>query len=397
MNRFVRCTLLLMGLLYTPGQLGAASPIVIGLDADMSSIAAQGGEAIKRGALIAIDELNRQGGVLGRKLVLRVRDHRGNPARGIDNIDEFAMDPDVVAVLGGVHTPVALRELGSIHRHGIPYLDPWAAGTPIIDNGFEPNFAFRLSVRDEHAGAFLVEQALKQGYSRPALLLERTPWGKSNHKAMTVALRAKLRDEPLVEWFNWGADELTSQIESMRQAKADVILLVANAPEGALLVKALADLPEDQRLPIISHWGIIGGDFPAAAGPALKKVQLSVLQTFSFFNPPDPERAEQVLSYYCRLFDVCDPADITASVGTAHAYDLVHILGRAIEIAGGPDRALVRDALERVRDYSGLTRHLEQPFTSTCHDALDASSFRLGAFDDKGTIRPLNANNQTDF
>lgn len=389
MNNIFRCFVLIVALLAAPIQLSAAPPIVIGLDADMSSIAARGGVAIKRGAMIAIHELNERGGVLGRKLELEVRDHRGNPARGIDNIDDFAMNPHVVAVLGGVHTPVALRELPTIHQHGIPYLDPWAAGTPIIDNGYEPNFAFRLSVRDQHAGAFLINQALNQGYSRPGLLLEQTPWGKSNHKAMTDALQAQSGTTPVVEWFNWGVRDLSQQIESLRREKVDVILLVANAPEGAVMVKNLANLPQDQRIPVISHWGITGGDFQAIAGAALQKVQLSFLQTFSFFNAPDRRRAEEVLGHYCHLFDVCDAPDVKASVGVAHAYDLVHILGRAIALAGGTDRALVRDALEKVRNYPGLTRHFDQPFTPKRHDALDASSFQLGYFDSDGAIRPV--------
>jgi len=390
----VRYISLLVILFLAPIELRAAPPIVIGLDADMSSVAVQGGEAIKRGALIAIHELNQEGGILGRQLELRVKDHRGNPARGIDNVDDFAMDPHVVAVLGGVHTPVALRELDTIHQHGIPYLSPWAAGTPIIDNGFEPNFAFRLSVRDEYAGAFLVEQTLKQGYSKPGLLLEQTPWGKSNYKAMTAALQAKSIDAPPVEWFNWGVDDLSSQINALRRAGTDVILLVANAPEGAVLIKNLAALPKNRRLPVISHWGITGGDFPTMAGAALQEADLLFLQTFSFFNPPDRKSADRVLRHHCHLFGVCDAADIPASVGLAHAYDLVHILGRAIKLAGSADRAKVRDALEDVRDYPGLTCHLKQPFTPGRHDALDASSFQLGYFDQDGTIRPLKASDQ---
>ena len=373
----------------TPGQLLAASPIIVGLDADMSSVAAEGGEAIRRGALVAIHEINERGGVLGRDLELQVKDHRGNPARGVDNVEDFASDPNVIAILGGVHTPVALRELATIHDHGIPYLGPWAAGTPIIKNGFEPNFAFRLSVRDEYAGAFLVRQALAQGYSKPGLLLERTPWGESNQKAITAATRARSMDDPAIEWFHWGADDLKPQVDALRQAGADVILLVANAPEGAVLVETLADLPEGRRLPIISHWGITGGDFPSMAGDALKKVQLSFLQTFSFFNPYDPGRAEHVMELHCQHFDMCRPEDIRAGVGTAHAYDLIHILAQAITLAGGTDRAAVRDALEKVQNYAGLTRHFDQPFTPARHDALDATSFQLGYFDDHGVIRPV--------
>jgi len=345
--------------------------------------------AIKRGALIAIDEINQRGGVLGRKLKLRITDHRGNPARGVDNVEDLVTDPDVLGVIGGVHTHVALRELPVIHRHGVPYLDPWAAGTTIVDNGYEPNFVFRLSVRDQYAGAFLVEQAIKQGYSRPALLLVQNPWGRSNHRAMTTALKAHSLPTGLVHWFNWGTDDLTAQLRSLQKARADVILLVGNPPEAAVLVNQLAAMPEAERLPVISHWGITGDDFPEMTGPALQKVNLSFLQTFSFFDPPDRKRADHVLDIYCRLFEICDATDIPASIGTAHAYDLVHIFSRAVELAGRADRARIRDALEQVGHYRGLTRHWERPFTPERHEALDQASFRLGYFDNEGTIRPI--------
>ena len=51
----------------------AQDPIIIGLDADMSAVAKEGGIAIQRGAEIAIDEINKQGGVLNRPLKLMVK------------------------------------------------------------------------------------------------------------------------------------------------------------------------------------------------------------------------------------------------------------------------------------------------------------------------------------
>ena len=90
-------------------------PIIVGLDADMSSGSANSGEAIRRGMALAIDVINRSGGVLGRPMRIVVRDHRGNPTRGIDNIEAFARTENLVAVVGGLHTPVALAELEAIN------------------------------------------------------------------------------------------------------------------------------------------------------------------------------------------------------------------------------------------------------------------------------------------
>jgi len=110
----------------TPDSPIDPNAIVIGLDADMSSGNAEAGEAIRRGIVLALDELHRAGGLLGRPLQLVVRDHQGNPARGVDNMEAFARMDNLVAVVGGIHSPVALAELETVHRHRLIFLVPWA-------------------------------------------------------------------------------------------------------------------------------------------------------------------------------------------------------------------------------------------------------------------------------
>lgn len=368
------------------------TPIVIGLDAAMSGGDAQGGEAIRRGAAIAIEEINAAGGVLDRPLKLMVRDHRANPARGIDNMEEFAATKDLVAVIGGVHTPVAMAELESIHRHQLIYLGPWAAGTPIVANGHNPNFVFRVSVRDEHAGGFLIAAAQKQGFKSPGLLLWRTAWGRSNEKAMTAALDKADINLAGIEWFNSGERDMSQQISALVAKGADVIVLVANASDGLIAIRDIARMPASNRLPVVSHWGITGGDFHERAAADIAQVELTFLQTFSFFDPPFPGRTEQVYQGYCDLFGPCTSvADVHSPVGVAHAYDLVHMLSRAIENANSTDRVEIRAALENLPSHQGLMRDYNPPFTSDRHDALDARDFRLSRFSAKGSIVPAEA------
>ncbi|MDJ0946131.1 MAG: ABC transporter substrate-binding protein [Kiloniellales bacterium] len=369
-----------------------ADPIVIGLDADMSKGAAQSGEAIRRGLVLAIEDINARGGVLGRPLSLVVRDHRGTPARGRDNIEAFAAMEDLIAVVGGIHTPVALAELETIHRHGLLYLGPWAAGTPVVSNGYDPNFVFRVSVRDEHAGGFLVKAARDRGFERLGLLLWRTGWGRSNETAMREALARQGLQPAAVAWFNSGERDMSAQVDALRAAGAEVIMLVANPVDGLVAVREVASRPEAARLPIISHWGITGGDFFTQAGADLSKVDLSFLQTFSFFDPPFPARAARLYEAYCGRFGGCrSPADVISPVGTAHAYDLVQLLGRAIERAGTAERAAVRRSLERLGRYEGLMRDYDPAFTPERHDALDAGDFRLCRYDARGAIVPIGA------
>lgn len=389
------CLFLALACFPDPGAAERASPaerrpLVIGLDADMSKGAAQGGEAIRRGIILAIEEINAAGGVLGRPLELVLKDHRGTPARGVDNIEDFAAIDGLVAVVGGVHTPVALAELDAIHRHEIIYLGPWAAGTPIVDNAHDPNFVFRVSVRDESAGGYLVDAARRRGFRRLGLLLWRTGWGRSNETAIRGALEGIGSEPAAIQWFNSGQTDMSREIEALATAGADVVILVANPVDGRAAIRGIADLPEHRRLPVISHWGITGGDFHDQMSDTIAEVDLSFLQTYSFFDPTFPAKADAVYAAYCGRFGGCQSrADIVSPVGTAHAYDLVHILARAIEQAGSPDRRAVRDSLEMLGPYDGLVRRYDPPFTPARHDALDTSDYSICRYAEGGAIVPI--------
>lgn len=381
---------LLLCLVFCVGAASAAAPppIIVGLDADLSAGSAQAGEAIRRGALIAIAEINAAGGLLGgRRLELLAKDHRGVPPRSTDNLGEFATTANLVAVLGGLHSPAIIQNHKLIHDQQLIMLVPWAAATAVVDHAYSPNYVFRVSVRDQFAGPYLSAQALAQGHRRLGLLLERTGWGRGNEAAIREALAKKGLEPAAVQWFNLGDSDLMPAILALEEAGADALILVANAPEGAAAVAALAKRPADRRLPVIAHWGITGGRFPELAGEALPAVDLRVLQTFSFVDARrKPARA--VLRRYREMFGVDRPEAIPAPVGTAQAYDLVHLLALAIRKAGSIERSRVRSALEHLPSYAGLIRDYQPPFTPQRHEALSIDDFRLARYGAEGNLLP---------
>lgn len=369
----------------------SSDPLIIGLNADMSSGSAQAGFAIETGIRIAIHEINTAGGLMGKQLQLLVKNHRGIPARGKANMKSFAKDSRVVAVFGGLHTPVMLAEKKALFDTRIiqiPYLTPWAAGSPVVDNPW----IFRLSVRDEFAGPFLVGKAISRKFKRIALLLENTPWGRGNRKSMTKALAKQSQLPVAVVWFPWKATQATiaQKLESIYQMNAEVILLVANAPEGATIVKAMAGRPLEKRMPIISHWGITGGKFPERVGESLNDVDISFLQTFSFIARKNEVNSQRVIKLAQQLFkpNIKNVYDLLSPVGTAHAYDLTHILALAITGCNCTDRNKIKNALEHIKKYNGLVRQYDQPFKpgqGRNHDALGPEDFNLARYEFSAT------------
>lgn len=381
--------LLIVLLLVCASVRAAPAPVRVGLDAEFGLDNSTSAQAVELGLRTAIGEINRAGGVLGgRPLELVTRDHRSIPARGIRNIEEFARMSDLVAVFGGRFSPVIIEELPTLKATRTLFMATWSSADMIIDNGMRPNYVYRLSLRDSLAMPKLLQTARKRGLNRVGLLLTNTSWGRSN-LAAAEKFTAEHKDVAIARtaWYNWRDQTLVAKYRNLKNAGAQAIVLVANDDEAAVLVREVAALPENERIPILSHWGVSGGEFVRQAGPALQQVDFSVIQTFSFFRAD-----KQQLARFMRSLAAVSPVrrieDIQGPVGVAHAYDLMHILAKAIDLAGSTDRKAVRDALERVRAYRGLVKHYAPPFTPARHEALGPAELLIARYRADGVLVP---------
>jgi branched-chain amino acid transport system substrate-binding protein len=365
-------------------------PVRLGIDGEFGLDNSTSAQAVELGMRSAIAEINAAGGVLGgRPLELVIRDHRSIPARGIRNIEEFARMPGLVAVFGGRFSPVIIEELPTLRATRTLFLAPWSSADAIVDNDMKPNYVFRLSLRDSLAIPKLLETARRRRLPKVGLLLTNTSWGRSSAAAAERYAASAGPDIKIVRttWYNWRDATLVDKYQSLRRAGAQAVVLVANDDEAAILVREVAALPKQERIPILSHWGITGGEFAAQAGPALREVDLSVIQTFSFFNA-DKAMVQRFLASAAKVSKVRRIEDIKGPVGAAHAYDLTHILARAIDIAGSTDRKAVRDALERVGSYRGLVKTYAPPFAPGRHEALGPRELIMARYRADGVLVP---------
>ncbi len=367
----------------------AAEPVRIGLDAEFGLIGSTSAQAIEQGISVAIAEINATGGVLGgRPLELVKRDNRSVPARSRENLAELAAMPDMVAVYCGRFSPVVLENLDLIHRLGLILMDPWASADGITDNGFQPNYVFRLSLRDRWAMPEMMRHAMAKGASRIRVLAPNTGGGRAGVAAIERSAGSGMPTVAGVAWYNWGDKSLARPYVDLLRKGAQAILFIANDAEGAVLIREVAAMPADERLPLVMHWGVTGGSLVSQAGEAMAALDLSVVQTFSFATA-HPRKVASFMARWQALYGAAEPGAIAAPVGVAHAYDLTHILARAIDIAGTTDRAHVRAALERVREHDGLVRRYAQPFSALDHDALGPENVFMAVPLTDGTIRPL--------
>jgi branched-chain amino acid transport system substrate-binding protein len=352
----------------------AAEPIKIGQVAALSGASAQSGEAITRGLSLAIDEINANGGLLGgRTLELVQRDDESSPPKGLIAARELISE-DVAAIFGGIDTPVSLAMVPVINKEKRIYMGVWAAGTGITRNGADPNYAFRVSAVDVLVDVKLLKFAhQKFGAKKAGLMLINNPWGQGNEKGLAAASKADPAVEIAgVEKFENNDVDMVPQLTRLKDAGADSIILVVNAPPGAQVMKSRERM--GWTVPVISHWGISGGRFPELAGPTAGDADF--VQTYSFFGKQGPVGQRVLAALEKKYPQIKGPEDVFAPVGTANAYDAMHILALAIAQAGSTDADAIRTALENLKTpYEGLIKTYTRPFTPDNHDALGPDDY----------------------
>ncbi|TVQ57888.1 MAG: ABC transporter substrate-binding protein [Rhodobacteraceae bacterium] len=371
------------------GAAKAAQPC-IGASWELTGALAHTGLQIRYAVEVAIDEINAAGGVLGEQLVLRAYDDQGEPARAVDNALRIGEQDECVVMLGGFRTPnaIALRE--PLDEMGLPWVGVISAGTRVIEHETGENeWMFRVSMKDRWVAPFLVEQAVARAPSgRIGLFYEATGWGQGAVPDVVAAAEAQGVELVAQETFNIADTDMTAQLIRLRDAGAEALVFYGVDREADAILRSMERI--DYRPTIVSAWGI-GGQLGNTAG-ALSEGVL-VAGTFSWWGELEP-RAQAVLDAMKERFNLAGPQDLLLPSGTANAYDAVHIIARALEIAGEFDREKLRDAFYEVR-HEGIVAVFDPAFERTMerHDAITPDAYRLFAFHN-GVMLPLD---QTPF
>jgi branched-chain amino acid transport system substrate-binding protein len=365
----------------------AADPVKLGHVAALSGPSAQSGEAITRGLTIAIDEINAAGGVLGGRMIELVqRDDESNPPKGAIAARELIFKEKVTAFFGGIDSPVSLAIVPLANKEKVPFMGVWAAATPITRNNADPNYVFRVSAVDALVDIRLLDHANRKfGAKKAGLMLINNPWGESNEKGL-VAADAGNDDIEIVgiEKFENNDVDMVPQLTRLKNAGADAIILVVNAPPGAQMMKSRERM--GWSVPVVSHWGISGGRFPELAGPTAGDAHF--VQTYSFFGKQSPAGERVLASLMKKYPEIKGPEDVFSPVGTANAYDAMYLMARGIDKAGSTDGDAIRKAMYEIGTHDGLIKTYDNPFSPGNHDALGPADYIMVHYEGN-TITPV--------
>jgi branched-chain amino acid transport system substrate-binding protein len=348
---------------------GAASAqdIKIGYSGALSGPASFTGLDIRRGAEIAIDEINAKGGVKGRKLVLVSRDDEHNPVRTVAQYRELVERERVVAMLGATNSASMLAVTPIVNDSlKVPVICPATDATAITENDAakagQDNYLFRIGMYGTGQANFITDTMVKRfGHTKVALLNWTGGWGVTGR----TELQRRLKEHGLTpvadETFDSNDTDMTPQIIKIKNAGAQSILNYALVRENTLVAQTKQKLGDDT--PYASAWGIAGPAFWKAAGSAAEGILSST--TITIDGPQSPERLALIETYRKRYNQ-----DMDAPTSVFGAYDSIYLYKLVME-RDGTDPKAIRAGLENVPEFKGLIKDFKRPvFTKQRHNAI---------------------------
>jgi branched-chain amino acid transport system substrate-binding protein len=355
-----------------PGA-AAADPIKIGLSAAFSGPNASAGEALQRGAELAMEEINAAGGVAGRQLVLATRDNEHKLERGVAQTRELIEREGCVAILGSQGSFIALAVIDTIQELKVPWFGLAVGGAKIIENDRKPNYMFRVATNDREVAIFLVNYALdKLGAKKFGILNEDTGWGVPAIGDLQAALKHRNLEPASVDKMKVGDADFTAQMLRAKNAEADTILSYSNAVEMANALKAANKISYKPQ--VLSAWGLANNTFPSLAGPLADGVM--VMQTFTFVQNTRP-RAQALFKRFSEKYKITDPTQIPFPSFLGNSYDATHMIALAVKRAGTTDGEKLHGALESLGTFHGLLKTYNNPFSPDHHEALEPKDYEM--------------------
>jgi branched-chain amino acid transport system substrate-binding protein len=345
----------------------SAQDIKIGYSGALSGPASFTGVDIKRGAELAIDEINANGGIKGRKLVLVARDDEHNPVRTVAQYRELAEREKVVAMLGATNSASMLAVAPIVNSElKVPVICPATDATAITENeaakAQQDNYLFRIGMYGTGQANFIVDTMVKKfGHTKVALLNWTGGWGVTGRAELQRRLKENGLTPVADETFDSSDTDMTPQIIKIKDAGAQSVLNYALVRENTLVAQTKQKLGDNT--PYVSAWGIAGPAFWKAAGTAAEGVLSST--TITIDGPQSPERRALIDAYHKRYGQEMD-----APSSVFGAYDSVYLFRLVME-RDGADAKAIRAGLENVPAFKGLIKEFKRPvFTKERHNAI---------------------------
>ena len=358
-----------------PADQSGGETIKVGEYASLTGSEATFGQSSHKGTQLAVDELNANGGVLGKKIQLLTEDNQSQAGQSATVVRKLISSDGVVAILGEVASSRSLEAAPICQQNKIPMISPASTNPKVTEAG---DYIFRVCFIDPFQGTVMAN------FARKTLKLQKVAVLTDVKSDYSVGL-AKFFKEGLVadggkiaveQNYSGGDKDFNAQLTSIKASNPDGIFVPGYYTEVGLIALQAKQL--GLTVPIFGGDGWESSSLVPIGGAALEGDYFS-----THFSPEDTSPAVQnFVKQYKQKFN--ETPDAMAALG----YDSVMILADAMKKTGSTDGAKVRDALAAEKDFPGVTGNLTMDANRNASKPAVILAIKNGTFKYVETVAP---------
>jgi branched-chain amino acid transport system substrate-binding protein len=321
-----------------------ADKIVIGEFASLTGKEAAFGQSSHKGTELAVEELNKAGGVLGKQIQHLVEDNRSTAGESATIVKKFISRDKVIAVLGEVASGRSLEAAPICQQAGIPMISPSSTNPKVTEVG---DFVFRVCFIDPFQGKVMADFAAKTLKARKVAILSDVASAYSDGltKFFREGFTAAGGQIALEQKYAGGDKDFKAQLTAIKAAGVEGIFVPGYYNEAGLIVAQARQLGITVPL--------FGGDGWEA--PELIQIAgAQALENTYYSTHYSPEAADPKVQAFVAAFKAKFNGEVPDAMA-ALGYDSAMVLADAIKRAGSTDGAKVRAALATTKDFPCVT------------------------------------------
>jgi branched-chain amino acid transport system substrate-binding protein len=326
------------------GAAPAEATIKVGEFASLTGKEATFGQSSHKGTLLAIEELNAAGGLLGKRVELITEDNRSTPGESATIAKKLITRDKVVALLGEVASGRSLEAAPIAQSNQVPMISPSSTNPKVTQTG---DFIFRACFTDPFQGKLLAEFANRSlGARRVAIFSDvSAPYSVGLAQFFRDSFIANGGEVVSEQKYTGGDKDFKAQLTAIKSLKPDAIMVPGYYTDVGLIVAQARQL--GITVPLFGGDGWEAPELLQIAGAeALEGTFYS-----THFSPENSDPlAQKFVAAYKARYDGETP-DAMAALG----HDTVLMLADAVRRSGSLEGPKLREALATTRDLPGAT------------------------------------------
>lgn len=327
------------------GNKAEGDTIKIGINMELSGDVSAYGTAEKEGVALAIEEINENGGVLGKKLQLIQKDNKSDIGETTSVAANLAYKEKVVAVIGPATSGAVKASIPNMTRAAVPVVTPSGTDDAItILNGKVQEYIFRACFQDSFQGIILANFAQKNLDAKKVVIIgdNSSDYALGLTKSFKETYTGEIVKE---ETFTAGDKDFQAILTKIKDLDFDAIYIPGYYAEAGLIIKQAREMGIDQ--PILGADGFGNEKLVEIAGPDNVN---EVYYTGHFSEKaPATDKVEPFVEAFKKKYNR------QPSAFNALGYDSVYMIKQAIETENSADSKDITKGLAELTDFIGVT------------------------------------------